>query len=217
MAAHEMLPREVDLAEELGVSRSTLRQVLRALADSGLIYSVRGSGTFVSPTRIAKDTTLSGFSEDMRARGLEPGSQLLDAEPLAVDGTVATDLAVPDGTLAYRLDRLRLADSKPMCLEEVILLADPFPGLLTHDISAGLYELLKAAYGVEVTMAQQWISASVAAESQASLLEVDPGAPLLEVRRVGYDGRGRAIERAVSHYRADRYEFVLTARRGDHG
>ncbi|WP_428965970.1 GntR family transcriptional regulator [Micromonospora fluostatini] len=215
LAPHSALPRERDLAEELGVSRTTLRQALRELLDTGVIYTIRGQGTFVSDTRIAKDTSLSGFSEDMRARGLIPSSKTITTDAVVARDAVATELGLPEGSLLYRIERLRLADGAPMCLEEVHLPADLFPGLLVEDLGGGLYETMKDRYNIQVTVAQQMIAAVVPTSRQCDLLEIPAAAALLEVRRLGYDGRGRAIERAVSYYRGDRYHFSLTARRGE--
>jgi GntR family transcriptional regulator len=213
MAAHERLPREVDLALALDVSRSTLRQALGALQRSGLIYTIPGSGTFVSDRRVTKGASLSGFSDDMRARGMEPGSRLLSATPVVVTAPVATELGVADGELAYSIDRLRLADREPMCIESVLLPATLFPGLLRHDLTGGLYDLLRTEYGVEVATAQQSVSAMTASAEQRALLGIEEGDPLLAVHRVGLDDRGQIVERAVSHYRADRYSFMLIATR----
>lgn len=216
-APHSVLPRERDLAEELGVSRTTLRQALRELLDAGLIYTIRGQGTFVSDTRIAKGTSLSGFTEDMRARGLTPSSKMIEADAVVARDALATELGVPEGSLLYRVERLRLADGAPMCLEEVHLPADLFPGLLVENLDGALYETMKDRYNVQVAVAQQMIAAVVPNERQCQLLEIEPVAALLEVRRTGYDGRGRAIEHAVSYYRGDRYRFSLTARRAEAG
>ncbi|MFI6820254.1 GntR family transcriptional regulator [Micromonospora sp. NPDC050187] len=217
MKAHTALPRERDLAEELGVSRTTLRQALRELTTDGLIYTIRGQGTFVSDTRIAKGTSLSGFTEDMRARGLTPSSKMLDADAVVARDTLAGELGLPEGSLLYRVERLRMADGAPMCLEEVHLPADLFPGLLVENLDGALYETMRDRYQVQVVVAQQMIAAVVPTPRQCQLLEISPVAALLEVRRIGFDGRGRAVELAVSYYRGDRYRFALTARRGEDG
>lgn len=213
LGPHAALPREIDLAAELGVSRSTLRQVLAPLVRSGVLYTVPGTGTFVGDDRIAKGASISGFSEDMRARGMVPGSRLLAAAPVVASGSLAVELAVAEGDVVYRIDRLRLADGTPMCVESVFLPTAPFPGLLGEDLTGGLYDLLKAKYGVEVATTRQTVSAVSAQPDEAELLAVDPGAPLLEVVHVGSDARGRVIERGVSRYRADRYRFVSFGRR----
>ncbi|NBE83993.1 GntR family transcriptional regulator [Micromonospora rubida] len=217
LTAHAALPRERDLAEELGVSRTTLRQALRELLDDGLIYTIRGQGTFASDTRIAKGASLSGFTEDMRARGLAPSSRMIETDAVVAREALAVELGLPEGSLLYRVERLRMADGAPMCLEEVHLPADLFPGLLVENLDGALYETMRDRYQVQVTVAQQRIAAVVPNQRQCKLLEIPPASALLEVRRIGFDSRGRAVERAVSLYRGDRYHFALTARRGDTG
>lgn len=213
MRPHEMLPRGVDLAAELGISRTTLHQVLTALSSAGWIYSVRGSGTYVSEMKIDKGSALSGFSEDMRARGMVPGSRLLDVGAGVADARIAERLGLRAGALVYRIERLRLADEVPMCIEEVRLPAEYFPDLLTNDLSAGLYDLMRSRYAIEVTVAQQTLSSSVADVAEAELLGIAVGDPIMNVRRIGHDARGRSVEWAWSRYRGDRYEFTSTATR----
>ena len=41
------LPSEPDLAKELGISRTTLRQALALLQDDGLIKNIRGKGNYI--------------------------------------------------------------------------------------------------------------------------------------------------------------------------
>ncbi len=78
----DRLPSERDLATEFDVSRLTVRRALDRLEHDGLVYRVQGAGTFVAAPRIAKSVELTSFSEDMRARGLEPGSSVLVTETI---------------------------------------------------------------------------------------------------------------------------------------
>lgn len=213
MRPDDVLPQERDLAETFGVSRTTVRQALQSLNEEGLIYSVRGRGTFVSRGRISKGLTLTSFSDDMRARDLEPGSRLLTAEQRTTDDDLARIFEIEPGAPAYYLERLRLADGFPMCFERVHLPAALFPKLLDQDLEGSLYQLLASRYRTVLATAEQRISATTLNSRQADLLGVPVRSPALQVRRRGIDSRGRIVEYGQSLYRADRYDFDLTIHR----
>lgn len=213
MRPDEVLPQERELAENFGVSRTTIRQALQSLTEEGLVYSVRGRGTFVSRPRISKGVTLSSFSEDMRARNLEPGSRLLTAEQQVAEGELARALEIKPGDPVYYLERLRLADGFPMCFERVHLPAALLPRLLDQDLQGSLYQLLASRYWVVLASAEQRISATTLDRRQADLLGVPVRSPALQVNRRGIDARGRIVEYGQSLYRADRYDFEMTIHR----
>lgn len=213
MRPNDQLPQERELAESFQVSRTTVRQALQSLIEDGLIYSVRGQGTFVSQSRISKGLTLTSFSEDMRARDFEPATRLLAATECPAPEDVARMLEVRPGSSVYYLERLRLADGFPMCLERIHLPTQPFPKLLHQDLDASLYQVLSARYRTVVTTAEQHISAIALQRRQADLLGVSVRSPALRVSRRGIDTRGRIIEYGESLYRADRYDFELTIHR----
>ena len=209
MKANELLPRERDLALELGISRSGLRQALSELENERVIYRVRGKGTYVSDKQISKHTFITSFTRDMTDRGLSAGTRVIQrAQALATDD-IARDLDVPEGTLIYSLQRLRLADGEPMCIENVQLPAELFPDLLRHDLDTSLYNILQNHYGVEIAFTRQTIRAVVATPEQRRLLCTGRTAALLEVTRINYDARHRPIERGASVYRGDRYDFTF--------
>ncbi len=74
------LPAERLLAERYGVARATVTQAIEELAGKGLVYRVHGSGTFVAEPKFRQPQTLTSFTEDMRARGMTPGSIVLTQE-----------------------------------------------------------------------------------------------------------------------------------------
>ena len=209
MSPGDLLPAERELAQRFGVSRMTVRQALAVLADSGRIYSIRGHGTFVSERSVAKDATLTSFTEDMLARGMRPGSRLLEAVQVQAAPSVARALELEPGAAVYRVRRLRLADDVPMCIETVHLPGRLFPHLLDTDLTGSLYDMLATRYRTSVTRADQTVSAKRLSRTDADLLCVPAGAAALLVHRVGIDARGRLIEHGESIYRSDRYQFRL--------
>lgn len=207
------LPSERELAASYGVSRMTARQAIEELVDEGYVYRVQGAGTFVHRPAISKSLTLTSFSEDMRARGMRPGSRILRVEERPAGPAAGRDLLLSPVEPVVSASRVRLADGTPMCLERVELPARLVPGITPEDFEGSLYALLAARYRIRVVRADQGIRATVLHPEEADLLGVPPLSPALLVRRVTADRGGRPVERAQSLYRADRYDFQVSVER----
>ena len=141
---------ERELACRFGVGRSTLRQALAALAHDGLLTRVpgRGGGTFVKQTKIERDLSLIvGVPAMLRSQGVTSGTRVISAGLGPADDVTAKELQVETGALVLRITRLRLADGSPFSVEQAVLPADRFPGLLELPLGNSLYELLEREYG----------------------------------------------------------------------
>jgi len=201
----DALPSERQLAEDLGVSRITVRKAIDGLAAEGLLVSRQGSGNFVC-TRIEKNfAKLTSFSEDMRARGRTPRSAWLKRSEGTVTPEESLKLALSPGTLVYRFHRLRFADDEPMSIELATIVASCLPSLAAVEDS--LYDALERAGNRPVRALQRLHSMLLGAE-QAKLLKAKAGDAGLFVERLGYLRDGRAIELSRSYYRGDTYDFV---------
>jgi GntR family transcriptional regulator len=209
MQPGDRLPKERELAERFSVSRMTIRQALSLLTEQGRVYSVRGHGTYVAEPHVAKDATLASFTEDMIARGFTPGSRLLSAEEVPAPPEIARALELPAGAPTFRIERLRLADDMPMCLETVHLPVRLFPRLLDADLTGSLYSVLGTRFRTTVARAEQTFTATRLTRRQSDLLGVSAGSAALVMRRISVDTRGRLVEHGESIYRNDRYEFRL--------
>ena len=122
------LPAERELAASLGVSRVTVRQAIAQLAERGLVVRRHGSGTFVSPSAQADRiqhplSRLTGFTEDMRLRGLSAGGRVLSFELARPSAQEAVTLGLSAGQQVYRLRRLRTAGGEALAVEESTLSA----------------------------------------------------------------------------------------------
>lgn len=209
----DRLPPERELSAAFGVSRMTLRQAISSLAESGYVSRVQGAGTFVADPTISKSTELTGFSEDMIARGFQPSSSLLRIERRAAGPSTGHDLELSPAEPVYRIERVRMADGVPMCLETIDLPARMVPDLESEPLEHSLYSILATRYGIRLAEADQIITATVVDDEQARLLRVPVHSPAIVVKRVGYDRKRVPIERAVSVYRADRYDIRMSVRR----
>lgn len=202
-----LLPSERLLMERYGVARGTAVQAIEALVARGLVYRVRGSGTFVAEPKFRQPLTLTSFTEDMRARGMTPGSVVRSQAIVPASEVVARHLALVPGTPVVHLERVRTADGEPMALERTHLPAQRLPGLEDADLTdASLYELLERTWGVRVAEADQWASVVRVTEDEAALLHVSAAQPALLYQRVTRDPGGTPVEYVRSLYRGDRYE-----------
>lgn len=209
LAPGDRVPSERELTEQYGVSRMTARQAVTELKAQGYIVRVQGKGTFVAAPKLDQPLVgLTSFSEDMRRRGLEPGAQVLRAEEVPSGSRVSQVLGRSEGTLVFRLERLRLADGQPMALEISCIPSDLCPGLLTKPLDRSLYDMLRDHYGVKLVKATQRLEAVAANRHEAHLLRVREGTPLLMLERVSRDAENVPVEYVRSLYRGDRYRFL---------
>jgi GntR family transcriptional regulator len=214
LPAGTAIPSERDLAEHFGVARMTVRLQLDRLAQRGLLYRHRGRGTFVAERRVAHTEHLTSFTEDMRARGLEPGSRLLGMEEIRAGAALAARLEISASSRVVRIRRVRTADAEPMAAEQTHVPARRFPGLLEQDFGHGsLYDLFEHRYDVRVAEAVQRVTVGDLTDEEAELLETEPGRPAFRIERTTRDAEGTVIEFASSVYRGDRYEVLMHARR----
>ena len=204
---HEKLPTERELAESFGVTRLTVRRALDQLGYEGRVYRTQGAGTFVSEPRIAKSVELTSFSDDMRARGLVPGSLFAETREVAAGAELGARLGISPRDLVAHIYRVRTADGEPMCIENTYVPASLAPGLAAQAVDGSLYQLMAETYHLRPEKAEQSVHATVLEPDAARRLGVAEFSPAFKVSRVAFDARNRRIEYAESVYRADRYSY----------
>ena len=204
----DRFPSERELEQEYGVSRITVRQALQQLVLAGKLERIQGRGTFVARPKVEQGLVLTSFSEEMRRRGLTPGSRTLANQHIPADAELAARLAIAEGAPVIMLTRLRLANGEPMALETVYISAERFPLLAEADLTdRSLYAWLAEHYGIELTHGEQTIEAVVLTPQEARLFGLPPGLPAFRQVRLSYDQFDRPVELVRSLYRGDRYKL----------
>lgn len=212
------VPPERTLAAEFDTSRTTVRQALQELVVEGRLERIQGKGTFVAKPKVSQALQLTSYTEDMRAQGLEPTSQLLDIGYVTADDTLAGLLDIQPGGRVLRIERLRLASGEPMAIETTHLSAKRFPALRRSLAKyTSLYTALAEVYDVRLAEAEETIETSLATPREAGLLGTDVGLPMLMLSRHSYDEKGAPVEWVRSVYRGDRYKFVARLKRPTDG
>jgi GntR family transcriptional regulator len=210
----DVLPPEREYAEKYQISRMTVRQAFTQLVNEGYLFRLQGKGTFVAERKIEK--TLQGiisFTEDMRARGLKPASELVNFEVVPAASQIAEQLNIAEDDPVYEIMRIRLADSVPMALETNYISVNLIQGLTEQIVSQSIYAYVEGPLNLRIDSASQVIEASIAGKKEADYLNIPKGAPVMLIERNAYLQDGRTLEFVKSVYRADRYKFKIQMKR----
>lgn len=211
ISPHQQLPSEQKLAQRYGISRMTARRTLDELVSEGYVYRAQGRGTFVAEPKLRQSLMLlTSFSEDMRARGLQPGAKVVDVDVLR-QPSVAQKLQSETDERLIKVQRVRLANDQPMALETSFLRRRFCAGLETTDLThSSLYEVLASNYGVGLGHAEQTLEAKLADAYEAEILDIEPGSAVLLMERLTFlEDHATPVEFVTSTYRADRYKFFI--------
>lgn len=212
----DALPSERRLADELGVSRPTLRQAIDGLVAEGLLDRRHGSGTYVAEPRIAVSLTMTSFTEDMIRRGMKPGGRVLSFRIETAGARIGRRLALSPSEEVFTIRRLRLADGTTMAIETLYLPRSLMPGLRRHDLEGrSFYDLLRGN-GVAIASGTETIEPTVTTAEEAAELDVPVHTPAFLFERITKDENGRPLEYVRSVYRGDRYRLELDLRPPTH-
>jgi DNA-binding GntR family transcriptional regulator len=205
---------EVQLAEQLGLSRPTMRRAMQYLVDKGVLIRRRGIGTRVVQPKVRRPLGLSSLYEDLQGSGQRPTTKVLSLGVEPASAVIAQALKLPVDTPVIALIRLRSAAERPIARMANYLPHTVLPGLtdgLTGEAleTHGLYQVIRGL-GIQLHAADQTIGARTATAEEARLLGEPRGAALLTMQRTAYDDHGRAVEYGSHIYAASRYSFELS-------
>jgi DNA-binding GntR family transcriptional regulator len=209
LAMGTRLENEIDLADQLGLSRPTMRRAIEYLVGRGLLIRKRGIGTQVIRAKVKRQIELTSLYDDLAKSHRDPSTRVVSFRTEPAPDDLALELGIPEGTEVYVFERLRYADAEPLALMRNHVPTDLLR-LTPADLEVqGLYNLLRAN-GINLKIAKQAIGARSATAAEARALGETKGAPLLTMERAAYDDHGRAVEHGTHIYRASRYSFDLT-------
>lgn len=204
----DRLPSEGELCELYGVSRITVRKALQELEKAGILDRKQGKGTFISvPAQKAKLNDVNSFHDTCRMNGKKASSKVLVSRIVAASKRDCEDLNVAPNSRVIETVRLHYADGVPVILEENHF-SSAYSYLLESDLSGSLYGLLRE-YGVEPAKAIHEISLIPAPHTASKYLRINEGAPLLHLRELIFDKKGRPLHTSGQYIRGDIFTFRI--------
>jgi GntR family transcriptional regulator len=196
--AGEMVPSEMQIAAELGVSQGTVRKALDDMTAAKILVRRQGRGTFVATHDEARILFQFFKLQPDGGPGVFPESEVLSVQAGKADAEDAERLRIYAGEPVIRIRRVRSLNGRPCIAETITLPAALFDGLERLPVPNNLYDLYARAYGVTVGGGTERIKVVAADPETARLLDVAPGAPLLLIDRLATALDGKPVERRVS-------------------
>lgn len=203
------LPKEVELANTLGVSRSTIRQATNKLEYEGLLKRKKGVGTSVAVKK-KLSTGLDhwySFTNEMKEKGIDVFNISLNVELVPASETIAAFFNIEVGKKIVKLSKLKGTTEEPIVYFESYF--HPRIGVsLKDDFEIPLYTMLEDKYKIKVVRSNENISARLAGR-YATRLAVQANDPILVRERFVYDPGDRPIEYNIGYYRSDKFVYSI--------
>lgn len=214
----DRLPPEPELAASLGVSRATLREALRLLAEDGWVSRTRGAGTFVTNRpRLRNNLDVNfGVSDLIESMGMRPGTENLRTYAAVANSAEAERLGMPTGSPVVVVERVRTADGQPVVFSRDVIPIAVLGGRedVLEKLGQGtLYQLLRDEFGIVIAQGVASIKPMKADRWLAGQLRIPSGTLLMRLLQVDYDESGRAVLLSLEHHIADAFE-IFVVRRG---
>lgn len=216
----QLLPTEHTLCETYHVSRHTVREALRLLAEAGLIARRRGAGTVV----IARESTQRfaqrlGGVDDLMQYARDARLTPTRTSTGAIEPAVARMLGVNPGGEFLHVHGLRGEPGKPaIALTDVWIRSDLAPPVETYvELGGAVTEWIARERQVPTARIEQSISAGALTEREADALDARAGDAALRTRRRYYDKGGRIIALSDSVHPAERFTYEMVLQREAEG
>lgn len=216
-----LLPTELDLSAQYGVSRQTVRQAIGQLRNKGLLSARKGVGTRVDARYALKRFTYSALSETDLVE-IAQGTEMTveEREWVVARGALAAELGCRSNHRWLRLGCVRRVDGEDRPLAWVTVHIDGrlAPSLkIPKVVRTALFLLLESHSGEPLVEIQQEIRATVVSEPVASRLEVASGSPALEITRRYFSTGRRLMLVSINLLPSDRFFYSVSITREQHG
>jgi len=209
----KLLPNEVELAKQLAISRTTLRQAISKLVFEGLLVRKKRNGTKVAQSAVSsKSNNWLSFSQEMKLRNISIKNFELHITWVNPDEALAGFFEIKADRRILKMERVRGKPEEPFVYFASYF--HPRVGLTgEEDFKRPLYEMLESDHSVIATLSKEEISATAADTFIAGKLRISVGSPVLLRKRYVFDQGERPIEYNLGYYKADSFVYTVESTR----
>jgi len=206
---NDKLPAERQLCEALGTSRTTLRSAIKRLIIEGVLYSKRGSGTFVAPQKLMRNLQdMESLSKSAMEANKVLSTKVLYADIMECNKELSKRMRLTLGSKIFCLQRLRLIDGIPAMVELAYIDYSLCKNIEQYDFSQdSFYRILEEVYHVNIDHGSEMVSVTYTSEQESELLDVENGTPVFFITGNVFNDEEKTIEFYKSIIRADQIRF----------
>ncbi len=206
----DRLPSVEELANECGVSVVTVRRAIDNLSQKDVVTKKQGKGTYVNAWVFRRNfSQVLSFTEACRLNNTKPGARVLALEILDSMEDVTEKLERIGENRVIHVQRLRLVDDKPISIETNYFPMS-FAYLLEEDLNdTSLFEIIRRRTGIEIAHSRREFQVCRANETEAELLQIGVGMPLLLVDSVAYTSDYKPVYVGKQVISTEDYRFTI--------
>jgi GntR family transcriptional regulator len=213
---HYKLLNEIDLANEIGVSRGTIRKAVSELIEEGLLVRIHGRGTFIASKQLEQPLAerLVAFSEDLIEKGIPFETKVLEQQVIEPDERIASLLSIVEGRDVFFLKRIRYVAHTPIILLHNYVVYDRCVGIEELDFTQWrLFQALEERFGLVLDWGRRTFEAQIADRITAQQLDIIECAPVMNMEQIVFLDDGSPIELSDLWMRGEHYRLTATVRR----
>lgn len=212
------LPDERSLSASYHVSRSSVKRALAMLAQQGIIFKKRGSGTFINPLYLKNQSLFRyegnnlGITDSLRLNKKKQGIKLLDYQVVPASDEIKQDLFLNDNDFVYQIKRLRLIGDQAFMIETGFIPIKITPTLSPDIVRGSIFNYLQDQVGKTVSKSFMTITVSPSTSNDQQYLHLKPTEPVGIISGIFFldDGTPFELSNMRIHYRYMKYNAFVS-------
>jgi len=209
----DVIPPENELVRMYGISRMTVRRAIAELINSGLVYTQKGKGTFVSKPQLdSMIFEVRDFHEEIKKRGMNPNVRLLSTKIIRANDLLAKKLQIPLGTTCLYIRQVITANDAPLIYENKYIVYSKNKPILEFELKdpslTNFSNFIAANENSFPVMSKMVLHASIVTEDEANILDVKLNTPVFVVEQTLLDKDKKPMGWGKAVFRGDRFKFT---------
>ncbi|MEY8643690.1 GntR family transcriptional regulator [Staphylococcus sp. GDX8P114P-2] len=205
----DAIPTESQLSNLYGVSRVTVRRAITELVNEKTLYSVKGSGTYVSSRKFEHNLfKLQGFTEEMQPTSGSIQNEVIEFKLINPTEKIRNILEITSEDKVYNVKRIRHLNGEPLIIENAYLPFSLFPDLSIDAMTKSKYGYIKSK-GYSIKNRFEEFIPKLPDNEQMEIFKIQEDEPLLELCAHSILSNGKIFEYSEVVYHPQKYKFTL--------